>query len=57
MKSKCPECLAELEICDDAVTGEIVECSECGATLEVRWMDNGELKLVAVEMEEEDWGE
>ena len=57
MKLRCPECLAELEIRDDALPGELIECPECGATLEVRRDEKGTVELVMAELEAEDWGE
>jgi len=36
---KCPECDADLSIPNDAAVGEIVSCSDCGATMKFqkRW--------------------
>ena len=56
MKAKCPVCGAEIELPDDVMDGEIVECESCGAQLEVkRAGDKVELKVA--EEAAEDWGE
>ncbi|WP_229109969.1 lysine biosynthesis protein LysW [Halapricum desulfuricans] len=51
----CPECGADVALHDDIEIGEIVDCSTCGAELEVVAVDPVELEL-APELEE-DWGE
>lgn len=51
----CLECAAEVNLEDDLMVGEIVECADCGAELEVT-----SLAPVAVQLApevEEDWGE
>nr|HDO81118.1 lysine biosynthesis protein LysW [Candidatus Bathyarchaeota archaeon] len=52
----CPECYYEFEVDDDIIVGEIVECPDCGAELEVVSVNDGEVVLQAVSVEE-DWGE
>ncbi len=54
MTGTCPECEAEL-VLQDVEKGEIVQCAECGAELEVVNTDPIELDLAPEE--EEDWGE
>jgi alpha-aminoadipate carrier protein LysW len=51
----CVECDGEVMVADDALVGEIVECPECGAELEVTGLSPLTLEL-APEVEE-DWGE
>lgn len=51
----CPECGALVNVDDDVVEGEILECEECGAELEVISVNPLELELAPEE--EEDWGE
>jgi alpha-aminoadipate/glutamate carrier protein LysW len=51
----CPECSAELNLGDNVVQGEIVQCPDCGVDLEVVAVNP--LKLELAPMEEEDWGE
>lgn len=51
----CPECAAGLDIADDVRVGEVINCAECQAELEVITRDPIELAL-APEVEE-DWGE
>ncbi len=52
--AKCPECDAALVI-PKVEKGEILDCTDCGAELEVRVVDP--LKLELAPEEEEDWGE
>jgi alpha-aminoadipate/glutamate carrier protein LysW len=54
MKATCPECEAELTL-NNVLRGEIVQCSDCGADLEVVSVDP--LTLEPAPMEQEDWGE
>lgn len=35
MKPSCPECGTEVEVPDDVLVDEIVECSECAVELQV----------------------
>jgi len=51
----CPECAATVNLDYDVVDGEIVECEECGADLEV--ISANPLELELAPEEEEDWGE
>ena len=54
-QAECPECAAEIILSSDAFEGEIVQCAECGAELEVVTLDPPLLELAPEE--EEDWGE
>ena len=56
-KSACPECLAEIEIPEDALVGEIVSCPDCGLELEVESIQGDKVKLQKLVIEKEDWGE
>ncbi len=52
---ECPVCSADLEVVDDVIIGELLDCEDCGSELEVT-----ELDPVAVEVApetEEDWGQ
>jgi alpha-aminoadipate carrier protein LysW len=51
----CPECDAEIDLSDDVLEGEIIQCPECGTDLEVTSVDPPTLELAPEE--EEDWGE
>jgi alpha-aminoadipate carrier protein LysW len=53
--AECPECAAQVQLLDDAVVGEIVQCAECGLDLEAIQADPW--KLAPAPEEEEDWGE
>jgi alpha-aminoadipate carrier protein LysW len=51
----CPECDARVAVADGVERGEVVQCGECGAELEVVGLDP--LRFVLAPPEEEDWGE
>ena len=53
--AECPECASEVTLPDDVMEGEIVQCADCGAELEVINIDPPTLELAPEE--EEDWGE
>lgn len=53
----CPECDAGLAIPDDADTGEIISCPDCGADYEIAGRDGSGVKLKQAETVGEDWGE
>ncbi len=56
-KVDCPSCGAEIEIEDEVVQNEIVECEECGAQLVVKKVNNERIELEEIGGMEEDWGE
>ncbi|MGH7685834.1 MAG: lysine biosynthesis protein LysW [Candidatus Dormibacteria bacterium] len=51
----CPECEAVVQLPPDCETGQVVQCAECGAELEVITTDPPAFELAPAE--EEDWGE
>jgi alpha-aminoadipate carrier protein LysW len=55
-RGTCPECEADVQVSDDMDKGDLVECPDCGSTLEVVGLDPIELDLAAEE-EEEEWNE
>ncbi len=57
MKTNCPECDGEIKVYDDAISGEIVTCPDCGMDFEVILEENGSVILREAEVEGEDWGE
>jgi len=54
---KCPECDANIHIPDDAVSGEIVSCPDCGLELEVKEIQGDMVETQELAIEGEDWGE
>jgi len=54
IQTKCPECDAALTL-SAPEKGEIVECSDCGAELEV--LSTEPIQLELAPEAEEDWGE
>jgi alpha-aminoadipate carrier protein LysW len=55
MSAECPECAAVIELGNDVMEGEIVNCPDCGVELEVVSVEPLTLELAPEE--EEDWGE
>ncbi len=55
MTTECPVCGAELKLAGDVVSGELIECDDCGTELEVESVDP--LLVTEAPTEEEDWGE
>ncbi len=53
--AECPVCGAEVSLEADTVTGELIECGECGSELEVLELDPP--RLGEAPEAEEDWGE
>ena len=51
----CPECDTVMEVKEGTMKGEILECNDCGAELEVTSTEPVALQLAP--QEEEDWGE
>ena len=51
----CPECEAVVPVPPDCEPGQVVQCGECGAELEVVTVEPPEFTLAPPE--EEDWGE
>ena len=51
----CPECDARVSVGDDVERGEVVQCAECGAELEVLTLQP--LSFTVAPPVEEDWGE
>lgn len=52
--TECVECAAQVRLVNP-VTGEVVDCPDCGAELEVRALEP--LTLALAPEEQEDWGE
>ena len=55
--SSCPDCLAEIEIPEDVMVGEIIECTDCGLELEVEKVEANQVEIQRLSIEKEDWGE
>ena len=50
----CPECDADVHVDVDADKGELVNCDECGISLEVVGLDPVELDPVEEELDDDD---
>lgn len=57
MESKCSECDGSIPVPEDAISGEIVSCRDCGTEYEVAEVRDGSVMLKPAEQVEEDWGE
>ncbi|MGI0082355.1 MAG: alpha-aminoadipate/glutamate carrier protein LysW/ArgW [Nitrosopumilaceae archaeon] len=53
---KCPECDATITIPKDAMEGEIITCSDCGASFELVKGSTGQ-ELKPAQTVGEDWGQ
>lgn len=53
--SECSECGSAISLSAGVEEGEILNCPDCGAELEVRSLNPFKLELAP--QEEEDWGE
>ncbi|MBN1301218.1 MAG: lysine biosynthesis protein LysW [Melioribacteraceae bacterium] len=54
-KTDCPVCDAVIELDENTVAGELVECPDCGTELEVVTVNP--LRVREAPQEEEDWGQ
>ena len=52
---ECPECANKVPLSANVLVGEILDCSDCGAELEVRATNPVRVELAPPV--EEDWGE
>lgn len=55
MNVACPICEGDVEVPADAMVGELIECPDCGAELEI--VSLNPLILKEAPEVEEDWGE
>jgi alpha-aminoadipate carrier protein LysW len=55
LMGECPVCAGEIKLADDAMTGEVIVCDDCGAELEIVGLDP--VKLDEAPSAEEDWGQ
>ncbi|MHA1309657.1 MAG: hypothetical protein ACTSQO_01910 [Candidatus Helarchaeota archaeon] len=56
-KGTCPSCYFEIEVNDDVILGEILECPDCSSELEIIEIKNDEVVFQIAEEVEDDWGE
>lgn len=56
-KGTCPSCYYEIEVDDDVILGEILECPDCAAELEVVKIEDDGVQLSEAEEVQDDWGE
>ncbi|MBD3229196.1 MAG: lysine biosynthesis protein LysW [Candidatus Lokiarchaeota archaeon] len=53
----CPNCYYEIKVDDDVILGEILECPDCNAELEVIKIEDDGIELSEAEEVADDWGE
>ncbi|HET7389612.1 MAG TPA: alpha-aminoadipate/glutamate carrier protein LysW/ArgW [Nitrososphaeraceae archaeon] len=53
---KCTECDAEIKVPSDSLEGEIVTCSDCGASYELIKVEEG-FNIKPAQVVGEDWGQ
>ncbi|MBK9316355.1 MAG: lysine biosynthesis protein LysW [Acidobacteria bacterium] len=49
----CPECDVEVHVDEDVEKGDLIECDDCGASLEVVGLDPIELDLASDDEDED----
>lgn len=52
---ECPVCDAKISLDNDTLSGELIECHECGSELEVASLEP--ISLQVAPQTEEDWGQ
>lgn len=57
VKPRCPDCMAEIELPEDVMIGEILCCPDCGLDLEVVKVEGSDVEIQPIAIEKEDWGE
>jgi alpha-aminoadipate carrier protein LysW len=57
MSQTCTDCGANLEIPNDAISEEIVDCPDCGLDYVIEVDESGSKCLKELLIEGEDWGE
>lgn len=53
---ECPVCGGAVDAPTDAIVGELIDCTDCGAELEVTSLQPA-LTVIEAPMSAEDWGE
>jgi len=53
---ECPVCAGAVDIPNDVMLGELLDCDDCSAELEVREVSPG-VELAEAPMAAEDWGQ
>jgi len=54
---ECQQCGGFVHVPNDALSGEIVACKDCGSEYEVVIREQGTVELKSAESVGEDWGE
>lgn len=57
MKTKCPNCIGDIQIHTKATRGDIVICSECKFSFEIVQKNGSKIQLVKAEPSSSDWGQ
>ncbi len=57
METKCKICGEKVEVADDSMVGELLECSSCGMSYEISSINGNIVGIKTAENVGEDWGE
>jgi len=57
METKCKICGEKIEVPDDSIAGELIECPSCGMSYEIASIDGSTVNIKTAENVGEDWGE
>ena len=57
METKCKICGEKVEVADDSMVGELLECPSCGMSYEISSINGNTVGIKSAENVGEDWGE
>ncbi len=57
MNTKCRICGEKIEVPDDSMAGELIECPSCGMNFEIVSIAESSVEIKPAENVGEDWGE
>jgi len=57
METKCKICGEKINVPDDSMAGELLECGSCGMSYEITSINSNGVEIKPAENVGEDWGE
>ncbi|MEM0132615.1 MULTISPECIES: alpha-aminoadipate/glutamate carrier protein LysW [Acidiplasma] len=57
METKCKICGEKIQVPDDSMAGELLECPSCGMNYEITSISGNSVEIKPAENVGEDWGE
>ncbi len=57
METKCKICGEKIEVAEDSMAGELLECPSCGMSYEITSINGNTVSIKNAENVGEDWGE